>query len=152
MFNLGIDGDDGVSEQHAVSRQLAQYQERMMASNPNINTTNINNPLPSSSPLLNNNNNIIEDEEPSPRGEEHTPIINILTNNLLRTSFSLKTLSISLMSLFFLAFGGRWIFTFHSHPDMTNGFHLSMAILMIIQLIGTIGLSFFQAFVADDSK
>lgn len=124
MFSLGVDGDDAVVEQHAVSRQLSQFQDRIMQ----------------------------EDEEPSPRGEEHTPLIAFLTTKLLRTSFTLKALSMALMSLFFLGFGGRWVFTFHSHPDMSNGFHLSMALLMLLQLAGTLGLCLFQAFVADDSK
>ncbi|KAL8440026.1 hypothetical protein Efla_002374 [Eimeria flavescens] len=125
MFNLGVDGDDAVVEQHAVSQQMAQYQDPMMQD---------------------------DDEEPSPRGEEHTPLISFLTTKLLRTSFTLKALSMALMSLFFLGFGGRWVFTFHSHPDMSNGFHLSMAVLMFIQLAGTLGLCFFQSFIADDSK
>ena len=124
MFNLGVDGDDAVVEQHAVAQQMARYQDPMMQ----------------------------DDEEPSPRGEEHTPMISFLTTKLLRLSFSLKALSMALMSLFFLGFGGRWVFTFHSHPDMSNGFHLSMAVLMLIQLAGTLGLCLFQCFIADDSK
>lgn len=124
MFNLGVDGDDGVVEQHSLSQQLQQFKNPMMR----------------------------EEEEPSPRGEEHTPLVNIFTTKLLRSSFSLKALSMALMSLFFLGFGGRWVFTFHSHPEMSNGFHLSMAVLTALQLIGTLGLGLFQAFIADDSK
>ncbi|KAL8451039.1 hypothetical protein Emag_002912 [Eimeria magna] len=124
MFNLGVDGDDAVIEQHAVAQQMAQYQDPMLQ----------------------------DDEEPSPRGEEHTPLIAFLTTKLLRMSFTLKALSMAMMCLFFLGFGGRWVFTFHSHPDMSNGFHLSMAVLMLIQLAGTLGLCLFQSFIADDSK
>lgn len=124
MYGLGVEGDDPVMEQHAVAQQLAQYQDPMMP----------------------------DDEEPSPRGEEHTPLVSFLTTKLLRTSFTLKALSMALMSLFFLGFGGRWVFTFHSHPDMSNGFHLSMAVLMLFQLAGTLGLCLFQSFIADDSK
>lgn len=125
MYNLGVEGDETALEQHAVAQQMAQYQDPMVMQ---------------------------DDEEPSPRGEEHTPMISFLTTKLLRASFSLKALSMALMTLFFLGFGGRWVFTFHSHPDMSNGFHLSMAVLMFIQLAGTLGLCIFQSFIADDSK
>lgn len=93
-----------------------------------------------------------DDGEPSPRGEEHTPLLHSLTTKLLRFSMSLKAVSMALMCIFFLAFGGRWVFTFHAYPDMSNGFHLSMVVLMTIYLAGTLCLSLFQSFVADDSK
>ncbi|CDJ52613.1 Chromosome III, complete sequence, related [Eimeria brunetti] len=137
MFNLGVDGDEALAEQHAVSRQLQQYQDRIM----------LQEDAAAAAAAA-----AAAGGEPSPRGEEHTPFIALLTQNLLRISFSIKALSVALISLFFLGFGGRWVFTFHSHPDMTNGFHLSVALLMLLQLMGTIGLALFQAFVADDSK
>ncbi|KEP60061.1 UNVERIFIED_CONTAM: multi-pass transmembrane protein [Hammondia hammondi] len=142
MYSLGVEGDETLLAQNQLSMSSRQGTGYMVGHHTMSST------MGGAAPAV----FVDEDAEPSPRGEEHTPIIHFLTTKLLRFSLSLKSVSMALMCIFFLAFGGRWVFTFHAYPDMSNGFHLSMVVLMTIYLIGTLFLALFQAFVADDSK
>ncbi|PFH37537.1 multi-pass transmembrane protein [Besnoitia besnoiti] len=142
MYSLGVEGDETLLAQNQMSGSSRLASGLLMGQH-------TMGSIAAPAPVYTGEE---ENLEPSPRGEEHTPIIHFLTTKLLRFSLSLKSVSMALMCIFFLAFGGRWVFTFHAYPDMSNGFHLSMVVLMSIYLIGTIFLALFQAFVADDSK
>lgn len=98
-----------------------------------------------------------DDDEQSPRGEEHTPLIGSLTSHLLRIGFSLQTGSLLFMFIFYLAFGGSGVFIFdlYAAPEnvkISSAFHLTISILTAVYLLGIFYVAMFQVFVADNSK
>ncbi|KAK2195800.1 Protein of unknown function DUF3273 [Babesia duncani] len=93
----------------------------------------------------------------SPRGEGHTPFVGFFTSKLLRSGFTLQSTALSLMFVFYWAFGGTGIFVFdlYAAPEsvkISRPFHLTVSLLMAMYLLGTLYLAMFQVFVTDNSK
>lgn len=100
---------------------------------------------------------IIENDSCSPRGETHSPFIGFFSSKFLRTGFILQVLALSLMFVFYWAFGGSGIFIFDLYAASENvklsqSFHLAVSTLMGIYIMGTLYIALFQVFVADNSK
>ncbi|EAN33999.1 hypothetical protein TpMuguga_01g00761 [Theileria parva strain Muguga] len=96
-------------------------------------------------------------EVASPRGESHTPFVGFFSSKLLRSGFTLQTVTLSLMFVFYWAFGGTGIFVFdlYAAPEsvkVSKPFHLTVSTLMALYLLGTLYIAMFQVFVADNSK
>ncbi|BAM39256.1 conserved hypothetical protein [Theileria orientalis strain Shintoku] len=96
-------------------------------------------------------------EAASPRGEAHTPFVGFFSSKLLRSGFTLQTVSLSLMFVFYWAFGGTGVFVFdlYAAPEsvkVSKPFHLTVSALMGLYLLGTLYIAMFQVFVTDNSK
>eukprot|EP00921_Rhytidocystis_pertsovi_P017336 GHVQ01027261.1.p1 GENE.GHVQ01027261.1~~GHVQ01027261.1.p1 ORF type:complete len:348 (+),score=53.77 GHVQ01027261.1:1-1044(+) len=98
-----------------------------------------------------------EGYEPSPRGELHSELVEGYSSNLLRTGLLTQTVSLALMWILFLGFGGSGVFIFdlYAGPEsirVSSAFHLIVSILCTVYLMGTFYIALFQIFVADNSK
>lgn len=96
-------------------------------------------------------------EETASRGETHTPFVGFFSSKLLRSGFALQSASLSLMFIFYWAFGGTGIFVFdlYAAPEsvkISRPFHLTISALMGLYLLGTLYIAMFQVFVTDNSK
>ncbi|GFE54264.1 conserved hypothetical multi-pas transmembrane [Babesia ovis] len=100
---------------------------------------------------------IMENEVVSPRGEQHTPMVGFFSSKLLRSGLTMQCTALTLMFIFYWAFGGNGIFVFdlYAAPEsvkISRPFHLTVSSLQAIYLLGTFYVAMFQVFVSDNSK
>ncbi|ORM39338.1 uncharacterized protein BXIN_2941 [Babesia sp. Xinjiang] len=100
---------------------------------------------------------IMESEVVSPRGEQHTPMVGFFSSKLLRSGLTFQCSALTLMFIFYWAFGGNGVFVFdlYAAPEsvkISRPFHLTVSSLQALYLLGTFYVAMFQVFVSDNSK